>query len=168
VKLVANVALFQIGWFASVLGAASGYPLVGPAVVGVVLTVHLLRFGTRREAALVAASALLGAAAESALFLTGLVSYRADSPPVWLAPPWIIGMWANFAITLRHSLRWLGSRWLLAAFLGAVAGPLAYVGGERLGAIELLKPLPAILALAALWGLALVGFLGLSRRLSIK
>ncbi|HXV64449.1 MAG TPA: DUF2878 domain-containing protein [Vicinamibacteria bacterium] len=164
-KLLFNVALFQIGWFASVLGAAHDRPYLGPLIVGVALAVHLRFFATKREGFLILASALLGAVAESAIGLTGVIAYRADPPPSWLCPPWIVAMWTNFSLTLRHSLRWLERRFVLAAIAGAVGGPLAYLTGRRLGAIELIEPVAAILLLAALWRIALLLLFAMSRHL---
>ena len=161
-KLLGNVALFQIGWLASVLGAAQDRPFLGPIVVSIVVAIHLRSLGTKGEGLLILASALLGTTAESVLASTGTLSYHADPPPLWLCPPWITAMWANFAITLRHSLRWLESRPALAALLGAVAGPLAYAAGARLGAIEPLGML-AFLSLAMLWGISVPILFRLSR-----
>lgn len=161
-KILANVLLFHIGWFASVLGAAQDRPYLGPAVVGIALAIHLCLFGTRRELLLILASAALGTIAESAFARTGFASYRADPLPPWLCPPWISAMWANFAMTLRHSLRWLEARPFLALVVGAAAGPLAYLAGARLGAIAFHDPAPAILFLAALWATALAALLRLS------
>ncbi len=165
-KTLANLALFQIGWFASVLGAAQGHPFAGPLVVGIAIAIHLRWFGTKREALLILASAAFGTVAESALSLTGLVSYRSDPVPSWLCPPWITAMWANFAMTLRHSLRWLEGRWFLGWLLGAAAGPLAYVAGSRLGAIELLDAIPALSILASVWAGALIALPLLSRKIA--
>jgi hypothetical protein len=165
VKTLGNLVLVHIGWFASVLGGARGFPLAGPAVVLLLVLAHLRFFGTKREGWLLVASGALGAIAESLLGLTGLVTYRADPPPHWLCPPWIAAMWVNFAMTLRHSLRWLEGRWALAILFGILAGPIAYVGGARLGAIELLVPSGALAALAGLWGAALPGLALLSRKL---
>jgi hypothetical protein len=48
------------------------------------------------------------------------------------------------------SLEWLSGRYALAAVLGAVAGPLSYLGGERLGAITVESPL----AIGIEWAIA--------------
>jgi hypothetical protein len=63
----------------------------------------------------------------------------------WLAPVWIIAMWAGFATLLHVALRWLLPHRWLAALLGAVGGPLAYYAGMRLGAVNF--PDPARLAI---------------------
>jgi hypothetical protein len=61
-----------------------------------------------------------------------------------------------FVMTLRHSLGWLRGRYLLAAALGAVAGPLAYWAGSKLGAIELAGTTRAALAIGAAWTVSMV------------
>jgi hypothetical protein len=48
-----------------------------------------------------------------------------------------VAVFRGDAATLRHSLGWLRGRWLVGAVLGAVGGPLAYLGGESLGALIL-------------------------------
>jgi hypothetical protein len=165
---LANAVLFHIGWFASVLGAATGHPFAGPIVVALLLVAHLRLFGTRREAILILASAALGALAESALGLTGWLSYRSHPGPSWLCPPWIVAMWVNFGMTLRHSLRWLEGRRAFAALIGGFFGPFAYVAGSRLGAIELVQPGPALIALGVVWALSLAGLVRVSTILPTK
>jgi hypothetical protein len=45
--------------------------------------------------------------------------------------------------------------WRATAF-GVIGGPIAFLAGERLGAVTLAQPLlPALLRLAVAWGLAL-------------
>jgi hypothetical protein len=59
------------------------------------------------------------------------------------------------AATLRGALSWLSGRHLLAGLLGVVAGPLAYVAGEGLGAATFGAPRwLSMLSLAVEWGLA--------------
>lgn len=136
--LVANVLLFQAGWFACVLGAAHGRWWLGPAVAAAVLGWHLARAEEpRREATLIGVAAIAGALFETALVQTGWVRFDAAVMPFeGLAPIWMVALWALFATTLNVSLRALHGRWRLAALLGAVGGPLAYAGGARLGALE--------------------------------
>ena len=69
------------------------------------------------------------------------------------APHWIIALWALFATTLNLSLRWLHGRWWLSALFGAIAGPLAFYAGSRLGAVRFSEPAIALAWLALGWGL---------------
>ena len=54
-----------------------------------------------------------------------------------LVPVWILALWCAFASTLNVSLVWLQGRYLMAILLGAIAGPIAYLGAERIGAVTL-------------------------------
>jgi hypothetical protein len=63
----------------------------------------------------------------------------------------MVALWANFATTLNVSMRLLRSRLLLAALFGAIGAPLAYYAGARLGAVDLVATLPALLAIGAGW-----------------
>jgi hypothetical protein len=148
--LVPNLLLFQAGWFAAVLGAAHGMAWLGPPVIAVILAFHLYRASERaREAGLVLAALLVGLAFESLLALTGWVAY--PGPESFLAPLWMIALWANFAATLNVALRSLRTRaWLLAA-LGGIGGPLAYWGGANLGAMQWLETAPVLIYLALGW-----------------
>ncbi len=176
--LILNLALFQLGWWALVLSAAQGQPLIGLAVVALILAWHL---GFVRplasEALLIGLAALIGLSFDSLLIATGWVSFGPPAPvasqalgvathPVLasasfpttstgasLPPSWMIALWANFATTLNLSLAGLQSRPGLAALLGLVGGPLAYWGGAGLGAMTFVTPLPALTILALGWAL---------------
>jgi carbohydrate-selective porin OprB len=74
---------------------------------------------------------LLGIALDSTLAASDLVAYASAVPSPHAAPVWIIAIWAAFALTLRHSFRFLHGRRVLAAALGAIGAPLAYLGAAR-------------------------------------
>ncbi len=150
-----NFLGFQIGWFACILGAAHGYAWAGPAVVAGLFSAHLfIEPARRRELRLALISAVFGILFDSAFAATGLLVY-AGSLVGWLSPPWLIAMWVNFSMTLRSSMSWLLGRPLVATVAGAVFGPLAYLAGERLGAVNFSTPRwVGIMALAVAWGIA--------------
>jgi hypothetical protein len=160
-NLAVNFVAFQLGWFACVIGAAKGLPWVGVLVVLAVIALHLAR--VRRpvpELRLVGLAMALGLLVDSLLLATGWLSYPAGLwlPGPWgsyLAPYWIVAMWALFATTLNVSMGWLRGRPWLAVLMGAVGGPLSYLGGEELGAIELTEPVAAMAALAVAWAVAM-------------
>jgi hypothetical protein len=163
---ILNVVLFQVGWFACVLGAAYGLPLGGALVATAIVGWHLARAAQpRQELALVAVATLAGAAFETVLVHTGWV--RFDSGVLFEgAPPyWMVALWAVFATTLNVSLRWLQGHAALAATLGAVGGPAAYYAGAQLGAIELVAAGAALAAIGAGWAVLAPALLGAARRL---
>jgi hypothetical protein len=61
-------------------------------------------------------------------------------------------MWLLFAMTLNHSLSWLKGRYVLSFVFGALGGPLAYVAGEKLGAVEITSDLSLVI-LAISWAM---------------
>lgn len=165
--LVANIVAFQAGWLACVLGAAGGRPWLGPLVALPVLAFHL-RSAARPgvELALLAAAGLTGLALDSLLVLAGRLAFEEGVLVPGLAPYWMVALWLLFATTFNVSLRWLRTRPALAALLGAVGGPLAYLAGARLGAAEVLEPaLATHLAVALAYALATPLLLALARRL---
>jgi hypothetical protein len=163
--LLANLICFQVGWFACVLGPARGWTWQAPSLVAAIAAAWLLVAPRPLGLALVLAlTGVVGLCWDSALAVLGLIAYRPGplTPP--LAPSWILAMWVLFATTLQVSLRWLRGRWWFAALLGAALAPLAYLGGARLGALQLLQPQLALLAQAAGWALLLPALVALARR----
>jgi hypothetical protein len=73
-----------------------------------------------------------------------------------MSPPWLLALWAQFATTFRYSLRGIMTNPARAALFGFIGGPIAFVAGERLGAITFGQPLWLGLArLAVTWSVAL-------------
>lgn len=153
-----NFILFQASWFAAILGGAAGWAVAG-AVPGVLTAVVHLGFfkGARlREAGVILAVTLLGLLIETGFMAGGVITYAGTVSGQILPPVWILAMWLAFGTLPNASLNWLSGRWKLQVFLGAVLGPLSYLGGARLGAATL--PDPAISSLAAIglgWALAM-------------
>jgi hypothetical protein len=153
IRKIINLTLFQIAWFTAVLGAAGGAPWLGPLVMVPVLAVHLsLTDDRQRELKLLLAAGLLGFLYDTALVSAGVFSPLRHLVPHPFSPPWMVGLWMNFAATLNVSMVWLRGRYLLAAIFGAIGGPLAYYSGAKLGATEALPSLNGMLVLAVGWG----------------
>lgn len=153
-----NLALYEAGWFACVLGAARGHGGAGASVAGGLLLIHLALAKDRSgEAKLAAACGALGFVLDSAQSLAGRLSFTGPffASQAALAPVWALALWLQLGTTLRFSLGWLSQRYLLAAALGAAGGPVAFLAGERLGAATWGEPrwLTA-LSLAVVWGMA--------------
>jgi hypothetical protein len=164
--LVVNVALFQIGWFACVLGGARGMPWIGALAAALVIAWHLARATRpRQELSLVAAAAMLGLLFETLLVQSGWVRFESGVWVQGVAPYWMVALWAVFGTTLNVSLRWLRPRLGLAALMGAVGGPAAYYAGARLGAIEFAAAGAALVAIGVGWAVLTPVLLGVARRL---
>ena len=165
-NVLANILVFQAGWFTTVLGAANGMPLLGPAVALAALALHL-RFAQRPvvELRLVLTALGLGLAADSLLLASGWIAYPNGQWVPGIAPYWIASLWVLFTCTLNVSMRWLKGRYWLAAAFGAVGGPLSYLAGGRLGAMTFAEPVAAMIALAVGWGVIMPFLVWLASRL---
>ncbi len=162
-RVVASFVGLQLGWFACVLGGASGHPALGPAIVLPSLALHVWLQPAEargREALVLAAASLLGFVIDTALLRTGVI-VLADAK---VSPPWLVALWPNFAAATAPagSLAGLANRPLLGALLGAVAAPFAYDAGARLGAVALGGGrLPALAIIGAAWALFVPAFVAL-------
>lgn len=164
--LWANLIWTQAAWFAAVLGAAHGRPVLGSLPVLAGLGWHLAT--VRRpgpELRLVLCATLLGTLADAVPVQLGAVAYAHGQWSAALPPFWLSGLWAAFATSLNLTLRWLHGRPWLAALLGAVAGPLAFSSGVRLGGAQFVDAPLALGWLALEWALLLPLLCWLGQRL---
>ena len=131
-KFWASLIGYQLVWFAAVIGAGRG--LAWPGIVGMLVYAACQLAAARHykvDLSLMATAIVLGLLVDGGLIRTGLASYAAPWPSGGWAPAWILALWATFAMTFTQSLRWLQTRLWLAALLGAIGGPLAYLGASR-------------------------------------
>lgn len=160
-----NAALYQAGWFAVVLGGAHGRPYLG-AGLGLLTVVLHFALSDRRAAdlRLVGVALAMGACVETVNALAGVYHAHHGLVPGTALAPWLLVLWVGFATTFNHSMRWLRRlrRWL--PLIGAVAGPVAFWGGERLGAIALTRSPERLALLAAEWAAVVPGLVALSMR----
>lgn len=164
-----NAIAYQAVWFAAVIGAGSGAWWPGVAAAALFVGVQL---GVSRERdvdlRLLVAALVCGAVVDGAMASSGLARYAASAPALpGGAPLWLLAIWACFALTLRRSMRFLLGRPFAALALGAIGGPLAYLGAARgWQSIAFAEPRWQALALLALaWSLALPLLVLLATRL---
>lgn len=152
-----NALWFQAFWLCAVLGRDSLLPLTG-----LLLLLHLVLVrSAAAELAALAPVALLGAAVDSILSLTGVFEFPGPGP----IPLWLLALWFAFATTLTRSLDALRRRPLLACLLGAPAAG-NYLVGEQLGAVEFgLGTTQTIWLLLPLWMVLLPLLCAVSNRL---
>lgn len=162
--IVFNAVAYQLVWFATVFGAGHGVWWAGPLAAVAFAALHLGvivrdRGERRRDLALVVAAVACGLVIDGVLSGSGAIVFAASSPalPPGGAPLWMLTLWAAFALTLRHSLRAVTARPVLASLLGAIGGPMAYLGAARAsGAVSFPEPSgTTLLMLGGGWCLAL-------------
>ena len=163
-NILINIIAFKIGWISAVLGGANGFPLAGTGVVLMAIAVHLsVVEEPSRELTLVLLIGLVGLCADSILVAAGWLTYANGTIVTGLAPYWIVAMWMLFATTLNVAFRWLRSRLVLAAAIGAISGPASYYAGSKIGAVEFTQFIPAVVGLGVAWMFLFPMFLTLAK-----
>lgn len=126
-----NAVSYQLVWLAAVWGASHGQGWLGPVALLPFALLHLRQPDGHVDAWLVLAAGTLGSLLDTLYAASGAIAYAAPFPSAHAAPLWIVALWAAFALTLRHSLRWLRGRWLPTILFGALGAPLAYLAAAR-------------------------------------
>ena len=151
-RVIASGALFQVAWLVCVLAGSASLVL---AYTLINLAVHL-RFiaDLPREPAWLVVICLAGIVLDGVMFLVGVLQ---NSDGSTVLPFWLVCLWLNFAMALRYSFAFLQRNLVVAAALGALAGPFSYFSGAMLnGDVSLQQPLTySLSALALTWGLFL-------------
>jgi len=161
-----NMVAYQVAWFACVLSAAFGMPWIGAASALVVVAAHLTLIDRRAaELKLIGAAVIVGLVVDTALLRSGELRFVSSAWPEGFAPYWMLSLWAAFATTLNHSLRWVMRRPWVATLLGVIGGPLAYLAGAKLGALHLASLQTALPLIGVGWGIAMAALSLIALRL---
>jgi len=122
-----NAALFQLAWFAAVLGGS-----LAACAAGALLLWHAAARGNlRADCTIGAICAALGLGLDTTwIYLAAL-----DYDHAVVAPPWIVVLWAAVGVSLNHSLAFFLQRPGLGAMLSALAAPCSYWAGAALGGV---------------------------------
>lgn len=153
-KIAINFISFQIGWFSCVLMAANNKPEVGVLITLFLVALHVFITSNKMNTIVFLLSVtLIGSVWDSVLTQQKILVYSSGMIVEYLAPIWIMTMWLIFATTLSVTFKWLYRRYWMAIALGAIFGPLAYLGGSALGAVTIPDMLVAMVSLSLGWAL---------------
>jgi len=154
--LLINLSLFKAGWLAAVFAAAASLPILGTAVIGIAVAVHLWQSDEPRdELLLLALAAAVGFVWESLLVYAGIVQYGPNTALAATAPYWIVAMWVLFATTLNVGMRWLRKNLLVASLFGGLGGPMSFLAGEKAGAVTFPDTSTALVVIGLGWAVLL-------------
>ncbi len=162
---LAILLAYQATWFVAVIGAGRGSWWPGVLAAALFALWRLAVSPMRAlELHLLLAALGIGLLLESVWVGSGLLDYAAWP---WAGPSaWILALWCAFALVVVPLLGYLHRRPWLAAALGAVGGPLAYLGAASgWDALRFSEPRwHALLALGAGWALAMPALAALAAR----
>jgi hypothetical protein len=163
--VIINFVLFQLAWFACVLGAARDMPWLGVIVTVAIVVWHLRTAKQAKpEIFLLIIVLAIGALFDQMMHSTHLLTYQAHGWSNALVPAWILALWAGFVTALNVSLRWMRGKWMVMIFFGAIGGPLAYMSAEKLGAVTLNNMPASYIALGLGWAILTPLLVMLSQR----
>lgn len=80
------------------------------------------------------AGVLVGLAMDTVLTAVGVHSPSRIIVPWPVVPVWLIGLWVAFVTYVRTGLDGMRGKYILQAVAGFICGPLAWMGGSRMGA----------------------------------
>ena len=156
---VINVVAFKVAWLLTVFAAAAGHGLMGPLAVTCWVGCFLYwQQDLKHNLLFIALAFSVGFLVDMTLGIFGAITFPFSSSDV-LPPLWMAFLWINLAVSLRYAFAILRQRYVLAVFIGAVGGPLAYLSGEAIGAVTVNN----ILFVAVIWALATPSLLILER-----
>ena len=151
---IVNMVVFQAAWFACILWGNA----VAPVCLVIGLGIHYwLVSRTPAEWLMILVGATLGLSMDMSWQRLGLVTFNDTVAGGFI--PWLGVIWLLFMSTLKHSLGWLSRSLPMAAVAGALAAPLSYWAGIRMGAAVAHIPLWQLLAVFATGWACLLPFL---------
>lgn len=164
--MILNFILFQAAWFACVAGAAASKPLLGVVVTFFVLLWHLYQAKQYKiELKLILSVLFTGAVFDQVMLSFHLIDYANHGWSNSIVPIWILALWLGFATTLNVSLAWMQGKTITAVLFGAVGGPLAYLGAQKLGAV-VLPSVTSYIVLSIGWAILTPCFLIIARHIN--
>jgi len=165
-NVLINAMLFNGVWIACVAGSAK--QLLWPAIASVaVLAAYQLHPQNRHpnDIKLVIASVVLGIIVDTIWVKAGYMDFTDKRPFSNFAPAWIVVLWVGFALTVNHSLKWLTAHPLLPVITGAVAAPITYFAGIKLGAVVYTQSVTTVsVGLAIAWSISLTILVKIGQR----
>ncbi|WP_438970462.1 DUF2878 domain-containing protein [Methylophaga sp.] len=160
---ILNFIAFQLVWFVVVVTAAKETSIYAIAAITVFTAMQLLYSHCRlADSKLLVTGVIIGTLLDTVWLNLGWIVYAADTG-TGFAPLWVAALWANFTLTLNHSLNWLKNRLSVLIPCSFLAAPLSYYAGSKLGAVSLPETVTAYTALAVSWSILIPVFMSLAK-----
>lgn len=166
--ILPNLFRYQLTWLATVLGAAHGKADLGAFIGFLMIVLHFKKcHHLLAEYKTVFTTLLIGGLWELILVKQHWVIYEGASP-ISLVPIWILILWTAFGTTLNGCLGWFKNHLGWSFLFGALGGPLAWYGGEALGALSVPNPLLGYVVIGGGWAVLMPLISYLARYFSLN
>jgi len=143
--MLINVIGFNLSWFGLVYWGDSFIP-----IAMLLLIAHLFYISkNHKELILIIIVCVIGLCVDSLLQQLNVFIFPESSH----IPFWLMMLWASFAATICHSLRFLESSTLLQLVVGGGISPMSYIAGYKFMAVDFgYSMLITYSILALIWG----------------
>ena len=155
-----NAVWFQLAWFAAIIYKQQAIPFLLASII-----IHLLVSPKRKvDTLLLISVATFGVMGDILLSYFNIFLFTNGV----LIPFWLVLLWCHFSFAVNHSLGWLSRiPMVFVVLLGAIAGPLNYLAGYRLGAVDFYYSYEITLfSVGVIWAVNLCVFTIIQKRLS--
>tara|TARA_R110001599_G_scaffold301415_1_gene507024 strand:- start:7116 stop:7676 length:561 start_codon:yes stop_codon:yes gene_type:complete len=133
--VLTNALLFQVLWFVAILG--EWYWALVPLAL---MLAHLLVIRKQLPLSILSLVLLscIGIVFDSIFNYMGIYQFSVASPeiPYFGLPVWLASLWLGFCFTLPLSLVWLVKKAYLFVLACALMGPISYLAGRHLEALN--------------------------------
>lgn len=153
--MLLNVIAFQLLWWLCVLAPTHGWDILVLILTLLYTWAHLRWVEPGQQVWPLLLTAVIGCLFDQYLFRMDWVSFPHHQGMLAYIPLWMMALWLAFATTVNVSMGWLQRRLGLATLLGAIFGPIAYVGAEKIGAVVLTQSPLSLVLVAIEWAIAL-------------
>lgn len=138
ISLILWFGTYKIVWLCCVLGGGVyGYPFTAglPIVVWTLLWIAQADDKGVFYTSLVAL--LYGTIADGLLVAFDVMNFASSAQTKTPSPIWMMALWFGFGSIYKTSLGFLKQRVILLSIIGAIGGPMAYLGGANMNAVEI-------------------------------
>lgn len=163
--LIINIAINQAAWWLCILlGNQALLPL------GALLLLHIgVSRNKLNELMIVILCGAIGFSVDHTLTQIGIYVFPESTTMHGLnsSPAWLSALWLAFSTSLNHSLKFFQDNLILAAIVGAVAGPSTYLAASKLGAFSFAyDQILSVSFLALVWAMLFPFLLFLSKKIA--
>ena len=155
--MLLNLIGFNISWFGLVLLGKIFIPF---ALCWLGLHIYFCK-NPLAEVKLIISVTIMGTMVDSILLFADVLVFTEKL----IIPFWLITLWASFAATIGHSLKFLAHSKTLQFIIGFIFPPLSYIGGASLSAVEFGYNLwVTYFIFASIWAVLIMLFFSLKER----
>lgn len=126
VSNIVNLVLFNLTWFACVMGGS----VAGMLGIAALLCFSFTQGTWRSDGALAVFLLTVGWSLDSVWIAFGVLDFGTRFAPLWIGL-----LWVAVGFSINHSLTFFRDQPVLGALITGLCAPISYLAGERLGAV---------------------------------